>query len=76
MFLLIFSHTERSLPPIISIHDLEITDNTSSDRIISYNSFKDAADISLQYIDIQTELEPLRCSPVIFRKCLWQRQQQ
>ena len=60
-----FSHTERSLPPIISIHDLEITDNTSSDRIISYNSFKDAADISLQYIDIQTELEPLRCSPVI-----------
>ena len=48
-----FFYSEQRIPPLISIHDLE----SGSD--------KTGGDLSLQYIDIQSELEPLRCSPVI-----------
>ena len=54
----------NSHPRTISLGDLEIGKNSPDDRLISRDSFEQI-DLSLQYIDIQSELEHLRCSPVI-----------
>ena len=47
-----------SHPRTISLGDLEMGKNSPGHRLNSL-------DLSLQCIDIQSELEPLRCSPVI-----------
>ena len=55
---------EPIYPRVISINELEMGKRSPDNRLISHDSFEQI-DLSLQYIDIQSELEPLRCSPVI-----------
>ena len=59
-----FFHPEFNLLPTVSVNDVETGKHTLDETLIMHQSF-DHTDLSLQYIDIQSELEPLRASPVI-----------
>lgn len=59
-----FFHPEFNLLPVVSVNDVETGKHTLDETLTMHQSF-DHTDLSLQYIDIQSELEPLRASPVI-----------